>query len=271
MYRIGLFSRIGKTTIRTLRFYDRTGLLRPGYVDPHNGYRYYGSEQLILLQQIQSLRQAGLAVDEIRQVLSGGPSQKVLEERSRQLREEIRTLEDQLGRIAHFLSIAKGEMNMDYNPVIREIPECIVYSTRLVAPDYDSYFQLIPEIGAKVTRENPGLQCAEPEYCFIEYLDGEYREKDIHIEFNEAVTAYGKDSESIRFRTLPAATVASVLHKGPYSTLGEAYAYLFRWIGESDWEMTGNPRESYIDGIWNQEDESGWLTELQVPVRKKTK
>ena len=33
--------------------------------------------------------------------------------------------------------------------------------------------------------------------------------------------------------------------------------------------MAGNPRESYIDGIWNREDEADWLTELQIPVVKK--
>ena len=29
-----------------------------------------------------------------------------------------------------------------------------------------------------------------------------------------------------------------------------------------------NPRESYIDGIWNKESKDEWLTELQIPVTK---
>ena len=31
--------------------------------------------------------------------------------------------------------------------------------------------------------------------------------------------------------------------------------------------LIDNPRESYIDGIWNKESEEEWLTEIQVPIR----
>lgn len=34
------------------------------------------------------------------------------------------------------------------------------------------------------------------------------------------------------------------------------------------YEIVGAIRESYIDGVWNKEDESEWLTEIQVPIRK---
>ena len=38
---------------------------------------------------------------------------------------------------------------------------------------------------------------------------------------------------------------------------------------ENDYEIAGNIRESYIDGIWNKDDESEWLSEIQIPVKKK--
>ena len=38
---IGQFSRMTLLSARMLRHYDRLGLLRPGDVDPSNGYRYY--------------------------------------------------------------------------------------------------------------------------------------------------------------------------------------------------------------------------------------
>ena len=37
------------------------------------------------------------------------------------------------------------------------------------------------------------------------------------------------------------------------------------WNG---YEIVGAIRESYIDGVWNKGDESEWLTEIQVPIRK---
>ena len=45
--------------------------------------------------------------------------------------------------------------------------------------------------------------------------------------------------------------------------------WMARYIEENDYEIAGNIRESYIDGIWNKDDESEWLAELQIPVRKK--
>ena len=38
---------------------------------------------------------------------------------------------------------------------------------------------------------------------------------------------------------------------------------------ESGYTPTENPRESYIGGIWNKEQEADWLTELQFPIQKK--
>ncbi|KPU42266.1 multidrug-efflux transporter 1 regulator [Oxobacter pfennigii] len=46
MYRIGMFSKLGKTTIKTLRYYDEVGLLTPAYVNEENGYHYYATDQL---------------------------------------------------------------------------------------------------------------------------------------------------------------------------------------------------------------------------------
>ncbi|WP_242854467.1 MerR family DNA-binding transcriptional regulator [Oxobacter pfennigii] len=41
-----MFSKLGKTTIKTLRYYDEVGLLTPAYVNEENGYHYYATDQL---------------------------------------------------------------------------------------------------------------------------------------------------------------------------------------------------------------------------------
>lgn len=158
---------------------------------------------------------------------------------------------------------------MNYNAVVKELPECIVYSRRTIIPSYDVYFELIPEIGEEVRRTNPNIKCAVPEYSFVIYHDGEYKEKDIDIEYCEAVTEFGIDTENIKFKKIPSVTAVTVMHKGPYKTLGNAYSYIFKWIEENGYTMIDKPRESYIDGIWNKESEEDWLTEVQIPVMKK--
>lgn len=44
---------------------------------------------------------------------------------------------------------------------------------------------------------------------------------------------------------------------------------MYKWIEENNYIPCDNPRESYIDGIWNKEDPEEWLTEIQVPIVSK--
>ena len=63
-------ARLSKVTSRTLRHYDRIGLLSPASTAA-NGYRYYEQAQLLRLQQILLYRELGLGLDAIGQVLAG--------------------------------------------------------------------------------------------------------------------------------------------------------------------------------------------------------
>lgn len=75
------------------------------------------------------------------------------------------------------------------------------------------------------------------------------------------------DTDILKFKKINAVENAvCILHKGPYSSLGETYSYVFEWIKVNDYKVIDNPRESYIDGIWNKESENEWLTEIQIPV-----
>ena len=153
-----------------------------------------------------------------------------------------------------------------YQATIKKLPACTVYYKEMTVPHYDAYFSLIPAIGKECLRANPDLQCMVPPYCFIMYLDGEYRETDFHVRFCESVTCIGRETETIHFTQMPPVTVVSVMHRGPYSTLSAAYAYAFAFIEQNGYTVADVPRESYIDGIWNRQDETEWLTELQIPI-----
>jgi DNA-binding transcriptional MerR regulator len=61
-------AKIAGTTSRTLRHYDDIGLLRPSRTG-HNGYRYYNSAALVQLQRILLLRELGLSLPVISDVL----------------------------------------------------------------------------------------------------------------------------------------------------------------------------------------------------------
>lgn len=270
MFRIGEFSKMSKITIKTLRYYDEEGLLKPEELDKFTGYRLYTTNQLIVVHKIKSLRQIGLSISEIKKILQDSSAARdILEQRKKEVLDLLVSEHDQLSRIEFILSGKEEENFMCYQAIVKELPECIVYSVKAVIKDFNEYFSIIPPIGEKLMKKYPDLKCITPEYCFVKYLDGEFKEKDIHIEYCEAVDKIKPDFDDIHFSKIKSVKAVSVMHKGPYSTISKAYAFANKWIEENGYKITDCPRESYIDGIWNKESENDWLTEIQIPVEKK--
>lgn len=156
---------------------------------------------------------------------------------------------------------------MKYQVTVKEIPLATVYYSEATLKKYPDIMQFIPMCGAECKRLNPTLKCTNPPYEFCEYLDGEYKETNIRVRHNEAVEKVGRESDLIKFRTIPATRVLSILHKGAYDQIGEAYAFITKYAEDNGYEVTGLARECYIDGIWNKESVEDWLTEIQLPIK----
>ena len=65
MYRIGTVARLAQVSVRTLRHYDDIGLLRPARVDADTGSRWYGPDEIAHLHRILVLRDLGVSLTEI--------------------------------------------------------------------------------------------------------------------------------------------------------------------------------------------------------------
>lgn len=109
-YKPGEIAERTGVTVRTLRYYDEIGLLKPAE-RARSGYRLYGPEQLERLQQILSLKHLGLELEEIGECLKD-PEAYSLEnilyrqlkrlrieiERQKQLYRRLETLAEHLDR-----------------------------------------------------------------------------------------------------------------------------------------------------------------------------
>jgi DNA-binding transcriptional MerR regulator len=70
MYRIGEFSRLTQIPVKTLRYYDEIGLLRPARVDRFTGYRYYSPAELERLNRILVFRDLGFSLGQVRTLVA---------------------------------------------------------------------------------------------------------------------------------------------------------------------------------------------------------
>ena len=146
MYRIGLFSKISKVTIKTLRYYDEVNLLKPEYIDQENGYRYYTTNQLFDLHKIVALRQIGFSIDEVISILNGRNVDEILDQRKLEIQTNLKECQDQLSRIENYRKERDEGFSMNYQVVVKDLPEVIVFSKRIILKTYSDYFKVIVSI-----------------------------------------------------------------------------------------------------------------------------
>ena len=265
LYKIGMFAAMNHVTVKTLRFYEEQGLLSPALIYPENGYRYYTLSQMAVLHQISALKLAGFTLEEIARINSGADEEAVLLQKKAELVAKIADLARQIAVVDGYLS--KKKTGLSAPVLIKTIPETTVAFMRIRLDSYDGLFDRMPEMGALM--EKAGCECALPEYCFTNYLEPGYKDADILVEICESVVETKTETGDLRFKTLPEIQAACVFHKGSYRTFSESYETVLRYIEENGYEIAGEIRESYIDGVWNKDDESAWLSEIQIPVRRK--
>lgn len=126
-YSTGEFAKRASVSVRTLRFYDREGLLRPSQRSGA-GHRLYSERDLATLQRIMAPKFLGFTLSEIRALLQVD-SYKGAETLKRALEQQRRMLEDQqahLGRVLAALDRVQQGLSTkghDWNAVAELIGE----------------------------------------------------------------------------------------------------------------------------------------------------
>ena len=269
-YKIGEFSRLGRVTVRTLRHYEKIGLLKPEIVDMWTGYRYYSPGQLQKLLSIIQLKQLGFSLAEITELYENdthAPDTSTLESKIKTCEAELQMLKTRLSQLKSLVAAQKKRMNME-KIYFDSLPSITVAYNRTILPDYDALgMHLVSVVAPEMARL--GCECPEPGYCFTVETAKEYKAENFEIEYCEQVTSAGKDSDIVKFKTLPEYPTAICMKVyGPYGKLRESYLELFSEIAKMSYTIVDAPRACYVDGIWNQEDPEKWLTIIQVPVQK---
>lgn len=112
-YTVKQVAAMSGVSVRTLHFYDETGLLKPAYTGA-NGYRFYEEPQLLALQQILFYRELGFELRQIRPLLGRPDSQRVDALRSHReaLEERLARTRRLLETIDHTIDHLKGRTPM---------------------------------------------------------------------------------------------------------------------------------------------------------------
>lgn len=273
MIRIGDFSKLSRTSIKTLRFYDEMDLLKPIAVDPLTGYRYYEYAQLSRLYRILALKDLGFSLEEIGRLLESNlkidEMRGMLKLRQSEILERIQDEGQRLERVDGWLRQLEQEDKMsNYDVIIKKVEATKIASVRGIVPTP-------PEQGGLWNRLESwlklhGVQPAGP--CFSLYHDSEHKDQDWDIETCEPILMDLVSGNGIKVYDLPGEnTMACTVHMGSFLTIGSAYDAILKWLDEHGYDVTGPCREIYLQAPRRPGDQndSQTVTEIQFPVIKK--
>lgn len=122
---IGKMAEINGVSIPTLRLYDKNGLLKPAYIDPESGYRYYTLQQTARLDIIAYMKELGMSLGEIASVLRKEDIaliEGILAQKNEQLHEQMRRLKERHDAVERAIlqieryrkSPATGTISLEY-------------------------------------------------------------------------------------------------------------------------------------------------------------
>ena len=269
MLRIGDFSRLSRVSVKALRYYDEIGLLKPIEVDRFTGYRYYSAEQLPRLNGIVALKDLGLSLVEVSQLLdenlAADRMASILRSKQAELEQRLQESQGQLARLEEWLSTLEREVKMPaYEVVVKKVDRQTVVSVRDVIPTYSDVGRLFGEIFGYLGSQ--GINPIGPPLAICH--DDEYREKDVDMEAVVPVANKVPGNKRVKFKELPAvAQMACVVHHGGYDSISQAYNAVMSWIDKNGYRITDHDREIYLQGP-GQVEPLSYVTEIQLPVEK---
>lgn len=287
MYTIGELSRLCNVTDRTLRYYDKIDLLKPSYIDPENNYRYYSSNDLLIINIVKKMKYNGFKLEDVKKIISNSDIKSLEDiyiQKQREMDAEIERLQQMKKRIderlevfkdifCSYLETVKEETKSKTHKVHRSEITFIEKPAKQIAFLKFTTQLMIEKLLVKCNQfmdmlSKYELDVDEP---YMAIYHGDYKTMNTES-MDIELCAYLKSnctSTNKFVRELPAGTYACSTVKGCFKNTREAVIEMTEWLNENGYEINGPVLRVYLFGIEHARCTDNYITELQIPVRKK--
>jgi DNA-binding transcriptional MerR regulator len=273
MFRIGEFSRIARVSGRLLRYYDSIGLLSPGRVDPGTGYRYYTADQLAVLNRILALKDLGLSLDEVAQLLKGRVSAQEIRGMLTLKKVELeRSLSEGQARLrnieSRLLQIEEQGGMQDYEVIVKSAAAQPYLALRRTFPSFQEVVATVGAVAQQVGRRLP--ESAKGDLVVVAHSDFDDEALDVEIGYvvkHDRVTAPRGTDLGLTLKELPAVpSLATLVRRGPGHQSHIAYGALGLWMSANRYRIAGPSREVLLELPFQQPGREEMVMEVQFPV-----
>ena len=268
LFSIGEMARLFHLSVSSIRHYESCGLIKPEYVDPDTGYRYYSPRQFESFNTIRYLRALDMSLDDIEDFLHDRDIDKIEEKLSRQKvivaekQQELarieRKIDAQMQRLRDAQNAVLGRIEIVRVPACRifwtenhttaQEPENLDLSTCDLAAAQTEAIIFLGKVGFSISEKH----LKEKQY---EQYDGTFLLLDEADRFDGALLS------------LPETLCVRARFHGHHLQSPEQYRKLEEFIREHHLQICGFSREiTLIDyGITN--DTEKFVTEICIPVK----
>jgi len=269
MLKIGEFSALTGISIHMLRNYDKIGLLKPQQIDCMNNYRFYGEKQIVRANHIQVLKSLGFSLNEISGILMDDTLDDririFLESKIREKEESLSITERQIAKMRQALNELGTQSRYTLSVSIKRLPARMVVSLRDVIREFTEEGLLWKRLD-KVCRSN-GVRLADVQYCMAITHSVDFEKKLIDTEVFRIVEQARPDIEGLRFSEMPETEAAVVAFQGIYSRIGDINRYIYHWIVENGYRISGKAFNIYYISPGNEPNPENFVTEICYPIK----
>jgi DNA-binding transcriptional MerR regulator len=260
---IGEFARVSQLSVRTLRRYHDAGLLEPARVDPHTGYRYYGTDQVGTAQVVRRFRELGMPVAEIAELVvtaDADARHALLAGHLRRLEAQLAATRDAVAALRRLLDPAHPRV-----AVTRRVePARTVAAVVVDAAGEDAqtwYGEAMAELDAAfaahhLTPDGP------PGGLYDDALFAGGRGRAVVYVPTTSPPSRGR----VRPYEVPAREVAVTVHAGSHHDIDVTYGELGTHLVEHALGVDGPVQETYLVGPRDTDDAGAWRTEIARPL-----
>ena len=265
LFTIGEVAKLFGLNIRTLRYYDDIGLLKPEYVDDQTNYRYYSTGQFERLNTIKYLRALDISIRQIDEFLRHREvetilsilmeQQKEVQKKKQQLELIEKKLSSRILQIDDALHSNCDEIIVKTFParslaVLKKeisVSEDLEYPIRDLERTHNLDSAIfLGKVGLSVSREN-----------LLSRTYGSFASIFVVLEAG--------DSYDGSMKILPSGSFATIRYQGTHQEAPHYYNRLLDYLEESGARLSGDSLEITMIDSGMTGDSSRFVTELQIP------
>ncbi|MBU3876804.1 MerR family transcriptional regulator [Faecalicatena sp. AGMB00832] len=264
LFTAGQFAKMHHLNKRTLHYYDEIGLFSPAFKG-ENGYRYYTYHQSVTLENILSLRDIGMSIEEVKDYfhsLSPSVFQEIAVQKTQEIDEQIKRLK-----------LLKGLLQ-EKQKALRLCEQA--YDGKIETVDLEEKYLLLSPLQDQGEMQKNMIQIMEHLYTAQEYnaykvgcgsyISLEKVKNNDFEEYDGLFTPVRKAGRGNHFVTLPTGVYLCGYCIGSWDKIPALYSKMLIWAKEHELELMGNCYETGLNefAIADFED---YVTQIVIPYR----